>query len=163
MTKIQSKLLILIATVIIVAIAYPFLVSERAQAPESTEEKVAYFLLANENDTLAQPFDGCGVEYLARFDSITSGGLQDSLQELFSIKDPELSALANSDIEVAISNSTINLQGELISAGTCDDPRIRNQIIKTIEIYYPEQEYTILLNGSESEWRCWNDQSGLCN
>lgn len=162
MSRLQNKLILLISVVILVALAYPFLNSERAQAPMQESVSVAYFLLAEEDTENAVPFDGCGVEYLVRFDSISDGGLQESLQELFSIKEPELSALAGSEIEVAVSNSTINLQGDLISAGTCDDPRIRNQILKTIELYYPEQDYTVLLNGSEAEWRCWNDMSGLC-
>lgn len=162
MSQLKNKFIVLGVTILIVAIAYPFLQSEEAQAPESSVPSVAYYLLADEDTENAVPFDGCGVEYLFQYESITQGGLQESLQELFSIKDPELSALAGSDIEVAVSNGTVNLQGDLISAGTCDDPRIRNQIIKTIELFLPEEEYTILLNGSETEWRCWNDMSGLC-
>jgi hypothetical protein len=162
MSKLQNKFLILLITILIVTLAYPFLRSQEVKAPESFTPMVAYYLLADESTENAEPFDGCGVEYLVRYDSITEGGLKYALQELFSIKDPELSALAGSEIEVAVSNGTVNLQGTLISAGTCDDPRIKNQILRTIELYLPEDEYTVLLNGSESEWRCWNDMSGLC-
>lgn len=54
----------------------------------------------------------------------------------------------------------IDFEGSFLSAGTCDDPRIKAQIEETVKLYV--SDYRIQLNGKESEWRCLFDQSGLC-
>lgn len=54
----------------------------------------------------------------------------------------------------------IDFEGSFLSAGTCDDPRIKAQIEETVKLY--TDKYRIQLNGKESEWRCLFDQSGLC-
>jgi hypothetical protein len=53
----------------------------------------------------------------------------------------------------------IDLVGQFLSAGTCEDPRIKKQIELTAGQFGP---YRILLNGSESAWRCLFDESGEC-
>ncbi|TAL19674.1 hypothetical protein EPN90_02705 [Patescibacteria group bacterium] len=53
----------------------------------------------------------------------------------------------------------VNLKGEIFSAGVCDDPRIIEQVELTAAQF---GKVKILLNGSESAWRCFGDQSGLC-
>ena len=96
----------------------------------------------------------------------------DALNTLFGLRDPSpegfYSSLAFSDVKVlnrsiATSdgvNVTIRLEGKLVSSGVCDDPRIKAQIEETIRHFYPN--FKIVLNGSESAWRCFGDQSGLC-
>lgn len=54
----------------------------------------------------------------------------------------------------------VELKGELVSSGACDSPRIKEQVEATVRRFRPK--YKILLNGSESEWRCFGDESGLC-
>lgn len=54
----------------------------------------------------------------------------------------------------------VRLTGLPLSGGTCDDPRIKAQVEYTVSQYWPD--YRILLNGSESAWRCIGDMSGLC-
>lgn len=54
----------------------------------------------------------------------------------------------------------IDFEGSFLSAGTCDDPRIKAQIEETVKLY--ASDYRIQLNGKESEWRCLFDQSGTC-
>ncbi len=55
----------------------------------------------------------------------------------------------------------IDFEGSFLSAGTCDDPRIKAQIEETVKLYV--SDYQIRLNGKESEWRCLFDQSGTCS
>ena len=52
------------------------------------------------------------------------------------------------------------LSGELVSGGACDTPRIKAQIEETVRMYHPR--FKIYLNESESAWRCFGDESGLC-
>lgn len=55
----------------------------------------------------------------------------------------------------------IEFEGQFLSAGTCDDPRIKAQIEETVKLYVTD--YEIRINGKESEWRCLFDQSGECS
>lgn len=59
--------------------------------------------------------------------------------------------------------TTINIIGQLTSAGVCDDPRIKNMIEETAKLYTNGILPEIRLNGSESAWRCFGDQSGQCS
>ena len=43
-------------------------------------------------------------------------------------------------------NITVNLSGELTSGGTCDDPRIQNQIISTIKANSNATEIIVMIN-----------------
>ncbi|MBI4122336.1 MAG: hypothetical protein HY461_03310 [Parcubacteria group bacterium] len=54
----------------------------------------------------------------------------------------------------------IDFEGEFVSGGTCDDPRIKAQIEETVKLY--SSDYRIQLNGSETGWKCLGDQSGTC-
>ena len=96
----------------------------------------------------------------------------DALNTLFGLRDPSpkdfYSSLAFSDVKVlnrsiATSdgvNVMIRLEGDLVSSGVCDTPRIKAQVEETIRHFYPN--FKIVLNGSESAWRCFGDQSELC-
>jgi hypothetical protein len=123
----------------------------------------AYFLLAADSSNPENvPIEGCGTEFLTRVEA--TNDLESTLQELFAIKDPLKSALSLSDIQVSVIDQTVNLEGELMSAGTCDVPRIKNQIELTVETFASEdQEFNITLNGSESAYKCFGDESGLCS
>ena len=54
----------------------------------------------------------------------------------------------------------VDLEGQLTSIGSIADPFIKGQITRTIEEYVGN--YIIKLNGSEAEWECSLDKSGLC-
>lgn len=47
-------------------------------------------------------------------------------------------------------------------AGMCDDPRATDPIKQTISEYAGSRPVKIFFNGSEKEWRCFGDGSGLC-
>ncbi|MEW5902702.1 MAG: hypothetical protein AB1715_14650, partial [Acidobacteriota bacterium] len=53
----------------------------------------------------------------------------------------------------------VDLRGQVRSKGVCDDPRIRAQIEKTVGRF---GSFEIRLNGRETGWRCFDDQSGKC-
>ncbi len=106
---------------------------------------------------------------------LTKVSLTTTLVELLSIKDREyqegdktlMNALAESQAtvnSVTILNgaATIRLEGYFTFAGTCDVPRVKEQIIQTITNFPEVKSYTILLNGSAKEWECVGDQSGNC-
>lgn len=44
----------------------------------------------------------------------------------------------------------------------CDDPRATEPIKETISEYAGHRPVKIFFNGSEKEWRCFGDMSGLC-
>lgn len=54
----------------------------------------------------------------------------------------------------------VYLEGDPTLGGVCDAPRIMKQIEETVGLY--SDNYSILLNDSESQWRCLSDGSGMC-
>lgn len=59
------------------------------------------------------------------------------------------------------SRTVVDISPQPISAGTCADPRIKEMIVKTIELSTTD-EVEIRVEGSEKTWRCMGDMSGLC-
>ncbi|TAK04685.1 hypothetical protein EPO33_01680 [Patescibacteria group bacterium] len=57
--------------------------------------------------------------------------------------------------------TVVDISPQPISAGTCDDPRIKEMIVKTIALSTTD-EVQIRVEGSEKTWRCMGDMSGLC-
>lgn len=53
----------------------------------------------------------------------------------------------------------VALKGQFVPAGECDDPRIKEQVERTIGQF---GKFRIVLNGSDSAWRCFGDLSGQC-
>lgn len=96
--------------------------------------------------------------------------VRDALETLFSVKETNYhglyNALAFSDLKVdrILSRdgvtTDVEIVGSLNSGGLCDDPRIVQQIEATVRHFRPD--YRILLNGSESEWKCVGNMSGQC-
>lgn len=96
--------------------------------------------------------------------------LQDALTSLFAIRETNWkgyhNALASSALSVEKIQSRdgvtteIWLKGEMKSAGTCDDPRIKAQIEATVRRLKPK--FQIYLNGTEANYRCSGDLSGQC-
>jgi hypothetical protein len=96
--------------------------------------------------------------------------VSDALETLFSIRDPQVNGMINSlwesnlkvDKVLSIDGqiTEVWLSGEILSSGVCADPRIKAQIEATIRQY--RSSFQIYLNGSEANWRCFGDMSGLC-
>jgi|GEM_PF-2323600 len=96
--------------------------------------------------------------------------VRDALNALFALQDPTVDDLHNSLWQSDLSVDKVQsrdgqttevwLTGEMMSSGACDDPRIKAQIEATISQFRPH--YQVFLNGSESEYRCFGDMSGLC-
>ena len=54
----------------------------------------------------------------------------------------------------------VDFEGEPITSGTCESPRITSQIEETVALY--SNSFEIRLNGSAKDWRCLFDVSDLC-
>ena len=54
----------------------------------------------------------------------------------------------------------VDFEGEPITSGTCQSPRITSQIEETVALY--SNSFEIRLNGSAKDWRCLFDVSDLC-
>lgn len=103
-------------------------------------------------------------------ETATGDVVRDALNTLFAERrtsvDGLYNALAYSTIVVdrIVSRdgvtTEVELKGEIVSGGTCDWPRITEQVEATVRRFRPK--YRILLNGSESAWRCLGDESGFC-
>jgi hypothetical protein len=103
----------------------------------------------------------------------TQSDLAEALVQLLTIKQMQYeeqglrNAVAPSAPTIKLTNiryegqtRVIEFEGQFLSAGTCDDPRIKAQIEETVKLYVTD--YEIRINGKESEWRCLFDQSGEC-
>lgn len=121
--------------------------------------QVTYYVTKATNTPQASTF-GCGDILVpitiesARKDNTT---LKISLNELFTNSNQytdsqtEYSALNQANLtvdEVTESQSTVNvyLTGELILGGTCDNPRVEQQLTATIREYVPGKKINILIN-----------------
>ena len=100
----------------------------------------------------------------------TDSLVHDALATLFSVKETGYNglynAIANSSLAVEKIQSAdgvtteVWLKGTLVSGGACDSPRAKAQIEHTVKRFKPT--FKIILNGSESAWRCFGDESGTC-
>ncbi|MFH1047228.1 MAG: hypothetical protein V1738_02895 [Patescibacteria group bacterium] len=70
------------------------------------------------------------------------------------------SSLKVDEVRYTDEHAQVFLSGEIVSPGACADPRIKEQVEATVRQYYPD--YEIILNGTEANWRCFGDLSGLC-
>ncbi|MFA6603496.1 MAG: hypothetical protein WCT10_01485 [Patescibacteria group bacterium] len=96
--------------------------------------------------------------------------LRDALQSLFAVRDTNYDGLYNSLASSSLAVDKIQsrdgvttevwLKGQIVSSGTCDDPRIKEQIEATVRRLKPD--FKIFLNGSEKNYRCIGNQSGDC-
>jgi hypothetical protein len=99
----------------------------------------------------------------------TGDDLKDALATLFAYHDTDIyemyhvigvSKLKLDKTEVKDGTTNVYITGEVVSGGTCDDPRIKKQIEATVAKYAPK--YKIILNGKDANWRCLGNQSGQC-
>jgi hypothetical protein len=174
MKKSLANLLVVFLLVVVTAGSVGYLFFSNIQTASTSDGIVTYALVTTAPEENSIAFEGCGAEFIKLYSVNVPGTLQDSLAGLFQVTDYKIpntnftNSLYNSTIKSTVTQEAettiVNLNGDLISAGTCDDPRVINQITKTIEANLPENsEYKIKLNGSEQNWRCWNDMSGNCN
>ncbi len=149
-----------------------------APAPSTTVEAV-YFLVAV-NDTTA--YDrapvpttfGCGDRLTLQRTAVPRSdrpALETNLNTMFAVRhaEAELLGLYNplgaQDVRATVTEedgkTVVDIAPYPISAGTCDDPRIKEMVEKTAEMTLgsvPE----IRIEGSTQKWRCYQDQSGEC-
>ena len=149
---------------------------------KSDNAEVTFYLVADpqidQADLPAETIEveGCGTEYLiphtVEYED-NEDNLSNALNALFINNEliyPEtnlsdttyMSSLLAFTDEDESGRVIVNLEGTLIYAGHCDTPRFKGQIEKTVELYHPDTDYEIQVNGDAKEWRCLGDESGFC-
>jgi hypothetical protein len=141
---------------------------------KATISDLSYYLVSDQKKPGAIEIEGCSLEYLipVQVPEATEVSAKLALEYLLAIKTPiePVSGLSTSlynseltfDIIEEDDTVSLNLVGDLISAGTCDVPRITGQIESTLQNYYPSKQIQIGLNGSLKSWECFGDESGNC-
>jgi hypothetical protein len=175
MKKHKNRYLVLLL-LLLVLLGATYVISFKKDLAKVVEYYMVY-IPESEDEVAPQDsilIEGCGTEYLVKVASnnATKGGLQESLTELLAIDSADydgtdyMNALALSDGTVNVTETTdllqIDITGKLMSAGSCDDPRLTAQVERTIELYALDKPYEIRLNGSNTNWKCFGDMSGEC-
>src|SRR5690606_7405108 len=81
------------------------------------------------------------------------GRVEASLLALFEYEDDELynvftnSSLTVADIQIINGVATVNLSGDLLIGGVCDDPRVIEQINATVSQFEGIDRAVLLING----------------
>lgn len=150
----------------------------RQAVKKPPQNELVFYLVAYGNEVepqnLSSDWEKIGCEdYLVQYKTRTDEdvNLKTALDLLFAQKDtllpngtPLHNALSKSKVVIGVAEekdkTTVDLVGKIPIAGVCDTPRIKEQIERTIRYYAPQAK--ILYNGSESSWRCFGDESGLC-
>lgn len=118
---------------------------------ETSSVTLKLAMVAMEDNGESGEMIGCG-DSIVFVNKTVSGDLDEereviesALTELFAVQDPfygesglyngltHSSNLVVDEVEVEDNSVRVDITGSLISAGTCDDPRIKEQILSTIE------------------------------
>jgi len=159
-------------------------IPKEAKKPEDTEEEVAqaaeknteisFFLVSPNIDDMSGDISRYLMPVELNLDLDLDSAekkIKHALDFLFSIKDHKygpdklqnnlhFSSLILKKIQQTGKTIIIDLEGKIIGIGSMTDVFTKKQITKTIEQY--TDSYIVRLNGSESEWRCSLDKSGMC-
>ncbi len=173
----------LLVAVVIALLVTLFFNVQTSQAPGEEEAEtttVSFFMIHEATDDPEEvpedgyEFDGCGPEYAIEVEEEVEGegGLESALNAMFAINQTPYpgTTLRNShymsELEATVDGEFVDLEGIAANDGHCDSPRYRAQVELTVELYSNTTEYPegriIRLNGSESNWKCLGDESGLC-
>lgn len=170
----MKKLSLLLTLTLLIALAGCNNATQNAQ--------VTFYLVADQQSELGDlppetiEVEGCGTEFLVPHTveyEDNEDNLANALNALFLNSEAiypgtdyadttHISNLLAFTDEDSSGRLTVNLEGTLLYAGHCETPRYKGQIEKTIELYYPEAEYEVQVNGDAQEWRCLGDESGFC-
>lgn len=130
--------------------------------------------LVNEIGTPGPTTFGCGDEIqLVNRSVSTTTPLQTAIQELLNVhtRNYGLSGLTSAlyqnnftitGVTITGSHADIDLTGSIMIGGTCDNPRIQEQMKRTILQFPSITSYQIKLNGSAHNWDCLFNASGSC-
>jgi hypothetical protein len=130
--------------------------------------------LVNEIGTPSATTFGCGdeIEMVNRTVSTTTP-LKTAIEELLSVhtRDYGLSGLTTalyqnnftvSSVVITGTHADIDLTGSIMMDGVCDNPRIQEQMKRTILQFPTITTYQIKLNGTAQNWNCLFNGSGSC-
>jgi len=145
---------------------------------ELTSDNVTVALVRTIGDDGAEAppgegFIGCGdqIVFTSVHRASASGNtVKDALATLLSIKEATYSGVYNALWQSTLTvedvrsmdgvTTDVLLKGRYVSSGSCDLPRIKAQVERTIGRF--RTKYRVILNGSEKDWRCMGDESGNC-
>ncbi len=130
--------------------------------------------LVNEIGTPSSSTFGCGdqIEMVHRTVNTTTP-LKTAIQELLSIHNRNYGAsglttalyqnnFTVSNVTITGNHADIDLTGSIMIGGACDNPRIEEQMKRTILQFPSIQTYQIKLNGTAHNWNCLFNLSGSC-
>ncbi len=130
--------------------------------------------LVNEIGTPSATTFGCGdeIEMVNRSVSTTTP-LKTAIEELLSVhtRNYGLSGLTTalyqnnftvSSVVITGTHADIDLTGSIMMDGVCDNPRIQEQMKRTILQFPTITTYQIKLNGTAQNWNCLFNGSGSC-
>lgn len=130
--------------------------------------------LVNEIGVPSATTFGCGdeIEMVNRSVSTTTP-LKTAIEELLSVhtRDYGMSGLTTAlyqnsftvdSVTITGTHADIDLSGTIMIGGVCDNPRIQEQIKKTILQFPTITSYQIKLNGTAANWDCLFNGSGIC-
>lgn len=129
-----------------------------SQTPSPVRQDVELFLVAL-NDTTSGPEIGCGDSLVGVVKNITTTQpLTESIKQLLAIKDERYgqsglyNALWQSDLQLqsaSIENgkASVALTGQLKLSGTCDSPRVKEQLTATITQFDSVNSAEVTING----------------
>jgi hypothetical protein len=136
----------------------------RHPAPPGNETVSIYLILLDDNGQTGIPV-GCGDSLVdVTVEIPVAGSLEEriefTLEYLFALEDYDygesgfVNPLYNSNLvvdEVTIEDgtATVDLLGQIVSAGVCDDPRLIGQIVQTILQFEGIDEVIVNLNGEQ--------------
>jgi hypothetical protein len=134
-----------------------------AETSGSKPETVIIFLtLLGDNGTVGDQI-GCGDSLVPVEAAVASytDPTRAALEALFATGETQLVGFKNglslsnltvSSVTILGKRATVKLSGELLSGGSCDDPRIIEQIKKTVSFHNPGvTEVNVLVNGRKIE------------
>lgn len=170
--KKNKKLIALVGIILFGSITTAF------AAPKSQKE-ITYYLMSFTEQADSKPF-GCGEFLIPVKKKIKKPDLKKVLSEFTKahtaamgpqtqgkpfgfafflvdkIQEPKKPSTAN-PIKVYLKQNP-----KIPGSTMCDDPRATEPIKETISEYAGSRPVKIFFNGSEKEWRCFGDMSGLC-
>ncbi|MBI4836299.1 MAG: GerMN domain-containing protein [Candidatus Abawacabacteria bacterium] len=144
-------------------------------APTITPVTTVQIALVDASGTATGPSSfGCGDSIVMVNRTVsTTTPLKTAIEELLSVNTYNygmsglITALATNSLTV--SNVTmigtmakVELSGSLTFGGTCDVPRVKEQMDKTIKQFPSVSTYEIWLNGTKHNWDCLFDASTSC-
>ncbi len=167
----MRKYIVIFLTLILALVATTFFIPRKSEAPTPTpsptgemsvtEEKVQLFFIALEDNGTRGEQIGCNDSIIPVEYTISSQDpVRTTLDYILSLKDQTYegtdlynslyqSTLTVKDIKESSKSIDVYLEGQIQLGGVCDNPRLQEQLERTITQFYPGKNVTIFINNKE--------------